>query len=81
VDACGNSSSCNFTVAVLPPVFGPIYIQYFDTNRVVLTWTNGYLQSATNVLGPYLNVPGATSPYTNSTVIPPTNVFYRLRCN
>ena len=58
---------------------GPILITYYSTNTVVLTWPSGFLQSATNVIGPYADVPGATSPYTNSTVAPPYK-FYRLRC-
>jgi HYR domain len=81
-DACGNTSSCTFTVAIRRPVLGPIFINRFNTNIVVLTWTNGFLQVSTNVIGPYVDVPGATSPYTNTTLsMPPTNRFYRLRCN
>jgi len=66
---------------------GPISIKYIGTNLVVLTWPSGILQASTNatsllstnVLGPYVDVPGATSPYTNSTSLPVE--FYRLRCN
>jgi hypothetical protein len=51
------------------------------TNEVVVTWDCGILQSATNVIGPYANVPGATSPYTNITISPsPPHVFYRTLC-
>jgi hypothetical protein len=57
-----------------------IFIQYLSTNKVVLTWTNGTLLSATNALGPYLPVPGATSPLTNTTLPPPFARFYRLQC-
>jgi hypothetical protein len=50
-------------------------------NEVVVTWDCGILQSATNVIGPYANVPGATSPYTNITISPsPPLVFYRTLC-
>ncbi len=80
-DGCDNTKTCSFTVAVVRPVFGPIFINYLATNKVVLTWTNGFLQVSTNVIGPYANVPGATSPYTNTTVAPPPYKFYRLRCN
>ena len=62
---------------------GPVNIRLVPTNHtVVLTWLGGgYLQSATNVLGPYIDVPGLpTSPYTESYLIPPTNRFYRIRC-
>ncbi len=49
------------------------------TNTFTLTWLPPYvLQSSTNVLGPYVDVPGATSPF----VIPITRApqrYYRLR--
>lgn len=51
------------------------------TNKVVVTWTTGVLQSSTNVIGPYVDVLGATSPFTNSTPPPPLYMFYRVRCN
>jgi hypothetical protein len=57
-----------------------VLIKYYFTNYVVLTWPNGILQDATNVTGPYQDVPGATSPYTNITTSPPYK-FYRLRCD
>jgi hypothetical protein len=60
-------------------ICGPIVIKYLSPTNVVLTWTSGYLQSSTNVAGPYTDVPGATSPYTNAAVTPPYK-FYRLRC-
>jgi hypothetical protein len=48
---------------------------------VVVSWSGGgFLQSATNVSGPYVDVPGfPPSPYIDTTVSP-TNKFYRLRC-
>lgn len=58
----------------------PITITNIFTNRVVITWDCGVLQSATNVVGPYLDVVGATSPYTNISTTPPTR-FYRAKCN
>jgi len=59
----------------------PVTIQRFAPTNVIVTWQGGgYLQSATNVVGPYTDVPGfPTSPYTDSSVTP-TNKFYRLRC-
>lgn len=91
-DACGNATNKTFTVSVVRPVIDKLSIQYFyftnnvASNLVVLTWTNGILQVSTNntlvstnVLGPYTDVPGATSPYTNTTAI--SIKFYRLRCN
>ena len=49
--------------------------------NVVLTWPNPafLLQSTTNANGPYLNIPGATSPYTNLTIAP--HQFFRLQGN
>jgi hypothetical protein len=35
-------------------------------SNIVISWPVGTLQSSTNVSGPYINVGGATSPYTNS---------------
>jgi Immunoglobulin domain len=47
-------------------------------NNLIITWSGSYtLQSATNAAGPYLDVTGATSPYTNANVMP--QQFYRLR--
>jgi hypothetical protein len=45
--------------------------------KIVIIWPTGTLQSATNVIGPYTNVSGATSPYTNSVV--GTQRFYRAQ--
>jgi len=48
-------------------------------NNFVLNWPGGWtLQSATNVLGPYTDVPGATSPFTNDMTLNP-QLFFRLR--
>jgi hypothetical protein len=46
-------------------------------SNVVITWSTGTLQSATNVNGPYTVVGGATSPYTNS--VGGTQSFYRVK--
>jgi hypothetical protein len=47
-------------------------------NNLVLTWPTGWtLQSATNVAGPYSNISGATSPYTNDMTLDPQR-FFRL---
>ena len=60
---------------------GPVRIHWLPPTNVVVSWLGGgYLQSATNVTGPYLDVPGfPTSPYTDYSITP-TNKFYRLRC-
>lgn len=48
-------------------------------NRLTLTWTGPFtLQLATNVTGPYLDFPSASSPYTNLIGDEP-NRFFRLR--
>ena len=48
-------------------------------NDLILTWPAGWsLQTATNVLGPFLDVPGATPPYTNDASLGQHN-FFRLR--
>ncbi len=79
-DACGNTNSCAFTVSVVRPVLKPIAIRYIHTNVVVvLDWTDGILQSATNVMGPYVDVTGATPPFTNTATLPMK--FFRLRCS
>jgi hypothetical protein len=46
-------------------------------SNIVITWPTGTLQSSTNVIGPYVNVSGATSPYTSSVV--GTQRFYRAQ--
>jgi len=50
-------------------------------NAVVLTWGDPafLLQASTLVTGVYTNVPGATSPYTNSLSSP--TKFFRLQAN
>jgi hypothetical protein len=82
-DACGNSNTCSFTVAVVRPALGDLTIVTNSPN-VVVTWTNvGILQYATNLTGSGTNttwtdLPTATSPFTTNTG--PPKVFFRLRC-
>jgi hypothetical protein len=47
-------------------------------SAVMLSWTNPAfaLQAAPFVIGPYTNIPGATSPYTNA--LTDQQKFYRL---
>jgi hypothetical protein len=50
-----------------------------EGNNLVLSWPDGWtLQSATNVVGPYFDVLGASSPYTVQTAAEPQQ-FFRLR--
>jgi uncharacterized repeat protein (TIGR03803 family) len=61
---------------------GPIPLNIQATsNAVVMNWGNPAfsLQAATNVSGIYANVPGATSPYTNT--ISDSQMFFRLQAN
>ena len=52
-----------------------------DGSNLILSWSGPFaLISSTNVLGPYVDVPTATSPYTNSTASSPTR-FFGLRKN
>lgn len=46
-------------------------------NNVILNWNTGTLQSAGQLSGPYNNVPGATSPYTNTAT--GAQQFYRVQ--
>ncbi|HXI69267.1 MAG TPA: LamG domain-containing protein [Verrucomicrobiae bacterium] len=46
-------------------------------NNIVVSWPVGTLQSSTNVSGPYVNVGGATSPYTNS--VSGAQKFFRVQ--
>ena len=45
-------------------------------NQLILSWPQGTLQSAGLVIGTYTNVPGATSPYTNTMTA--SQKFYRI---
>ncbi|HWD92033.1 MAG TPA: DUF2341 domain-containing protein [Verrucomicrobiae bacterium] len=62
------------TTTVVAPVV--LHVQSTGGN-VVLDWTTGILQSATNVAGPYLDINGAPNPYS----VPATNAqeFFRVR--
>ncbi|MGH8024065.1 MAG: DUF2341 domain-containing protein, partial [Limisphaerales bacterium] len=46
-------------------------------DKAILNWPAGTLQSASQLNGPYGNVPGATPPYTNS--ISGTQQYYRVQ--
>jgi hypothetical protein len=86
-DACGNSNGCTFKVAVVRPVLGSITVLTSAApHSIWLTWTScGILQVSTYITNtnwhtPFVDVPGATSPYPVSTVAPPVARYYRLRC-
>jgi hypothetical protein len=66
------------TGEVVPSV-NPILVWHLTQQVYVLTWPPSYfLQTATSVQGPYLDVLNATSPYTNNTPKDPRR-FWRLR--
>ena len=57
--------------------YAPRLFQTMRGANTVLTWTGpGALQSDSNVAGPYADVLGATSPYTNTL---PSPLFFRVR--
>ena len=58
----------------------PLALQKVN-NQLVLSWTNAVfgLQSASAITGTFTNLPGATSPYTNS--ITGAQQFFRLISN
>ena len=78
-DDCGNTSSCTFLVAVVRPALGTLSISLSGTT-LTLGWTDGILQEASAVIGPWTDVAGATPP-AYSTPLAGTMKFYRLRCN
>ena len=72
------SSAASLTVSNLPSTLVTITAAQMGRN-VVITWTgSGVLQSALSVAGPYQDVTGASSPYTNSPPLARTR-FFRLR--
>jgi hypothetical protein len=61
------------------PTITPTLLFQMNGTSLVLSWSgNAILQSATNVLGPYSDVEGATSPYTVDTTVAPQG-FFRVR--
>lgn len=54
----------------------PLAIANLGRNQIQLNWSYGSLQSATNVQGPYTNVPGAVPPLVVSTSVP--RQYYRI---
>jgi hypothetical protein len=70
-----------FTIKYPAATISPLVIlraQWFS-QRLVLSWTNaGFnLQSAAAITSTFTNVPGATSPYTNASVL--AQQFFRLK--
>lgn len=79
-DNIGGTNSSTIAVSVgnlATPI--PVTAQ-FSGGNIILNWTNPafILQTSTNVMGPYLTIPGATSPYTNLIGTNPAS-FFRLK--
>jgi hypothetical protein len=72
--AAANSSFENYSAVSSPVVM--LNIQSSGGN-VILAWPAGTLQSASQVTGPYSNIPGVTSPFTNP--VSGTQQFFRVR--
>ena len=61
-------------VPAVPP--DPVITSF--SNRITVSWSGAYeLWAATNVLGPFVPVPSATSPYTNS--LSGSQRYFRLK--
>ena len=68
--------SCSTTVTVL--LLSHLSIQLVN-GQVIISWTgSGQLQCASQVIGPWSDVPGATNPYTTSAI--GAYKFYQVRC-
>jgi beta-glucanase (GH16 family) len=73
VGGCASPPTTTLVNVKLPP---SLSIQPSGTN-LILAWPDGILQTATNIQGPWTDLAGASSPYTNS----PGRLqeYYRLR--
>jgi hypothetical protein len=71
------SRSAGVLVSFITPQ--PVRLEFqLTANGLILSWRSGWtLQSASRVLGPWSDVPGATSPYT--VTADSTKKFFRLR--
>ncbi|MDQ6632695.1 MAG: hypothetical protein M3Y82_13230, partial [Verrucomicrobiota bacterium] len=79
IDPSGASLARILTTGEVVPLERPNLSRVQVGNNLVLSWTgNLSLQTATNVTGPYLDLPDATSPYTNDMTASPER-YFRLR--
>jgi hypothetical protein len=73
-NGAGSVSSAPAVVDVMPRL-----ISQFSGSTLTMTWSAPFvLQWSTSVLGPYTDVPGATSPYSYNTLANPQR-YFRLR--
>jgi hypothetical protein len=71
----GCSSPAGTTLVTVNP---PVTVSFQPaSDRVTLTWPSGMLQSATNIAGPWRDLPGTNSPYTPAVTIP--QQFFRVK--
>jgi len=76
VTVANQVSSLNSATAMVAVVNPPVIVLSGNT----LTWSGGgNLQAATNVTGPYTNVPGAASPYTFTVTPGVPQLYYRVQ--
>jgi len=74
-----NFRGIRFGPAETSPIARPLLSFARVGTDLILSWTGSFtLQSATNVTGPYADVPGSSSPYTNS-FNSASRLFFRLR--
>jgi hypothetical protein len=75
----GTVGSCAFAAAMTIVTINqpPILSLQTSGNSLVLNWSSGALQSATNVLGPWYDLSGAASPYVVTPAGP--QQFYRIK--
>jgi hypothetical protein len=77
-DACGNTNTCSFTVAVIRPTLGSLAVKLSGAN-ITLLWADGILEQAPAILGPWTDVSGALPP-SYVTSASSAAQYYRLRC-
>jgi hypothetical protein len=81
----GNANEGDFNGLQLVRISGsgivaaPVVSIHLTGTSAVISWnpTNGVLQSATSVAGPYTDITGSTSPYTNT--VTGTQQFFRVK--
>jgi beta-galactosidase len=73
-ETANSSVEVSVTPAAPPPVF--VFIKPSGSSIITITWTNGTLQSATNLVGPWLDL-GGVSPYDITPTEP--QQFFRVK--
>jgi hypothetical protein len=76
-----NVAQVNYLIPqITPPAATPTFTggpAVINGHQLVLTWSGGTLLQATNLTGPWIPAPGATSPYTNDVTASP-QLFFRV---